>query len=90
MMLDMRSTVRIDDDLMSELKSRAREEEISLTRMLNRVVRRGLKSAEVAVESPYTITTVSMGQPRVDLDKALALAADLDDEEVLRKISLNK
>ena len=31
-----------------------------------------------------------MGPPRVDLDKALALAAGLEDEEVARKLSLRK
>jgi len=31
-----------------------------------------------------------MGIPRVELDKALALAAGLDDEEILRKMTLNK
>jgi hypothetical protein len=31
-----------------------------------------------------------MGVPRVDLDKALALAAELEDEEILRKMALRK
>ena len=31
-----------------------------------------------------------MGQPRVDLDKALALAARLEDEEVARELSVGK
>jgi hypothetical protein len=31
-----------------------------------------------------------MGTPRVDLDKALALAADFEDEEILRKMALSK
>ena len=31
-----------------------------------------------------------MGQPRVDLDKALALAAQLEDEETLVKLSLGE
>ncbi len=34
MMLFMRSTVRIDDDLLLELKDQARKENISLTRLL--------------------------------------------------------
>ena len=35
----MRSTVRIDDELMVELKAKAEAEGISLTRMLNRALR---------------------------------------------------
>ena len=31
-----------------------------------------------------------MGRPRVDLDKALALAAHLEDDEVTRKLHLRK
>ena len=31
-----------------------------------------------------------MGRPTVDLDKALALAARLEDEEILRKLALRK
>ena len=40
-----RSTVRIDDDLMQELKARARREDISLTRVLNRLLRTGITAS---------------------------------------------
>jgi hypothetical protein len=33
---------------------------------------------------------VSMGEPRLDLTKALALAAEIEDEEALRKYQLRK
>ena len=36
------------------------------------------------------IQTFAMGAPRVELDDALALAADIDDEEILRKIALSE
>ena len=88
----MRSTVRIDDDLMIELRQRAREESVSLTRMLNRTLRAGLFRAQPtgAGATPFRQQRVAMGRPRVDLDKALALAARLEDEEVARKLSLRK
>jgi len=87
----MRSTVRIDDDLMEELRSQARETRVSLTRMLNRTLRRGLRaSTERDRETPYREQPVAMGSPRVDLDKALTLAALLEDEEILRKLMLRK
>ena len=41
-MSTMRSTVRIDDDLMIELEARAHAESVSLTRILNRTLRAGL------------------------------------------------
>ena len=81
------STVRIDDDLMVELKRRAHDAGISLTRMLNRTLRVGLASPERlrGDARPYKQRTVTMGRPLADLDKALALAADLEDEEAARK-----
>ncbi|MCO6441079.1 MAG: hypothetical protein J5I81_08350 [Nitrococcus mobilis] len=88
----MRSTVRIDDDLLTELKERARRENVSLTRMLNRMLREGIKATRGRrpQKAPYREQTVSMGTPRVDLDKALALAAGFEDEEILRKAALRK
>ena len=85
----MRSTVRIDDDLMTELRARARAERLSMTRLLNRVLRAGLAaSSQPARErGRYEEMTVRMGRPRIEIDKALALAAKLDDEAVLCKMS---
>ena len=85
----MRSTVRIDDDLMTELKARAREEGLSLTRMLNRALRQGLRREHAPAE-PYRHRSFAMGPPGMDLDKALALAGGLEDEETLRKVLLSK
>ena len=88
----MRSTVRIDDDLMTAIRSQAQGEGLSITRMLNRVVRAGLEALDRSggQQEIYRQKTFRMGPPSVDLDKALALAAALEDEEVLRKMSLRK
>lgn len=88
----MRSTVRIDDDLMIELKARSHAESVSLTRMLNRTLRAGLSRSQPddGRPQPFRQRAFAMGPPRVDLDKALALAAGLEDEEVARKLSLRK
>jgi hypothetical protein len=90
----MRSTVRIDDDLLSELKERARRENVSLTQMLNRTLRAGLRAPRrgrrTKKEKEIEQRTFAMGTPRVDLSKALALAAELEDEEIARKLALRK
>ena len=88
----MRSTVRIDDDLMVELKRRAQETGLSLTRLLNRTLRLGLARPERRQERArtYTQRTAKMGHPLYDLDKALALALRLEDDEVSRKLALRK
>lgn len=88
----MRSTVRIDDDLMDALKARAHAESVSLTRMLNRTLRAGLSATpkQASDRRPFKQKTYRMGTPRVEIDKALALAAALEDEEIIRKMSLRK
>ena len=88
----MRSTVRIDDDLMVELRARAQTESVSLTRMLNRTLRVGLSAARKQTQKgrPFKQKTFRMGVARVGIDKALALAAELEDEEIIRKLSLRK
>ena len=87
----MRSTVRIDDDLMVELRTRAEAESVSLTRMLNRTLRVGLSAPRKQTKRrPFKQRTFHMGVPRVGVVKALALAAELEDEEITRKLSLRK
>lgn len=88
----MRSTVRIDDDLMIEIKTRAHAEAVSLTRMLNRTLRAGLSKPNSGGtrSEPFKQQRFAMGPATVDLDKALALAARLEDEEAARKLSLRK
>lgn len=88
----MRIKVRIDDDLMVELKARAGAASVSLTQMLNRTLRIGLRTPVDQAESrrAFQQRTYGMGLPRLRIDKALALAAQLEDEELARKMSLRK
>ena len=79
-----RSTVRIEEDLMSAVRERAAAEHVSINRMINRLLRRGLESA-AGKEQPFKEKVYSMGKPRFDLTKALALADALADEEFIRK-----
>lgn len=88
----MRSTVRIDDDLLTALKEEARRQGTSLTRMLNRALRAGLHASRHVPERKrrFRQETVALGEPRVDLDKALGIAATLEDEATLQKAALRK
>lgn len=88
----MRTTVQIDDDLHRELKERAHSEGTSLARLVNRVLRQGMAAARQASkpDHPYREKTHSMGRPKVNLDKALALAAALEDEELIEKLTRRK
>jgi len=88
----MRTTIRLDDDLLRELRDQARREGTSLARLINRVLREGIAASRQPGKpaSPYRGKTFSMGKPKVSLDKALALAAWLEDEEVCRKLGRRK
>lgn len=89
----MRSTVRLDDDLLQALKKRAEQEQTSMTKLLNRAVREwfagGGKAAE-AKKREFVQKTYSMGKPLVDLTKALQLAAQLEDEYLIEKLKQGK
>jgi hypothetical protein len=88
----MRTTVRIDEDLIAELKQQAQRQRMSLNKLLNRVIREGL-SALAKPKGPKRKrrqATYALGEPRFNLDKALSLAASLDDEETIRKLALRK
>lgn len=92
MMPFMRTTVRVDDELLEQLKARARTEKVSLTRVLNRTLRAGLKSggARRPTQRVYREQVHDLGVPRVALDKAIALGDALEDEEIIRELTLRK
>ena len=87
----MRTTVRIDDDLLRKLRDRAHRERTSISHLLNCALRRGLETPRKQPRPKrYREKTFDMGKARVNLDKALALAAALEDEENIRKLALDK
>lgn len=84
----MRTTVRIDDELLRKLKEQARKEDTSLNRLLDRTLRAGMRASPKpgSARRRHREGTHAMGLPRIKLDKALALAAALEDEEIVRKV----
>jgi hypothetical protein len=87
----MRTTLRIDSDLLVELRAAARAEGISLNRLLNRLLRRGLGAGRSGPpRRRFRQAVHSLGQPPISLDKALGLAAALEDAEVVRKLAMRK
>jgi hypothetical protein len=88
----MRTTVRIDDELLQRLKEQARKESISLTRLLDQTLRAGMQASGKPgrPRRRHREQTHAMGVPRMKLDKALALAAALEDEEIVREMLLRK
>lgn len=84
----MRTTVTLDSDTESALRRVMNERGLSFKRALNDAVRAGISGAE---ESPTNYTRAhSMGVPHVDFDKALRLAGQFEDEEIIRKMNTGK
>ena len=86
----MRTTVTLDDDVVAKLREVARERNISFKEALNTSVRLGTGVAEGSSRA-YRVPTQPLGlRPGVNLDKALQLAAELEDAEIVRKLELRK
>ena len=88
----MRTTLTIDDDLIREMKKRAHNTGAPFKEIVNVALRAGLKEmAKPKISKPYKCKAHSLGYPpRADLDHALALADQLESEEIFRKLSLRK
>lgn len=88
----MRTPIGIDDELFQELKEQARVQDVSLAKLIEQTVRMGLTAnrRRAPRKRRHREQTYDMGAPTADLDKASALAAALEDAEVIRKIALRK
>jgi hypothetical protein len=87
----MRTTVTLDPDVEAQLKRVMRRRGISFKAALNQAIRDGLTAPASRSRKAFVQKTYGMGyRPEVALDKALRLAADLEDEEIARKLSLRK
>lgn len=90
MMLSLRTTVTLDPDVAARLRELARERQVSFKEALNSTLRKGLGSPGRGAKR-YRVPTRPLGlRQGVDLDRALRLAADLEDAELVRKLELRK
>jgi hypothetical protein len=86
----MRTTVTLDEDVAAKLKQTARERGVSFKAVLNDAVRDGL-SGQGRAARRYQMPTYDMRVRKgVNLDKALRLADELEDAEIIRKLELGK
>jgi len=87
----MRTTVTLDDDVAARLQSVARERGISFKEALNRAVRAGLAGQQGTSPTPFETPARPLGlRAGIDLTKALAVAAAMEDEELIRRLELRK
>ena len=83
----MRTTVTLDADTEALVRRRMRERGISFKQALNDALREALVAQPSA---RFETATADLGTPAVALDHALRVAADLEDEDLLRKWSAGK
>ena len=86
----MRTTVTLDPDVEKLIQAVMRERGISFKDAVNSAVRAGLTRPRRAPR-PFTQKSFSLGAERnFRWDKALELAAAIEHEELVRKLSLRK
>ena len=84
----MRTTITLDPDVEALVKQAMQERGLSFKEAVNQALRVGLGSRP---RRRFQQRTHAMGlRPQIAHDKALQLAGDLEDEEILRKLSLGK
>ncbi|MGO8956472.1 MAG: CopG family transcriptional regulator [Streptosporangiaceae bacterium] len=85
----MRTTVTLDADVAARLKQVARDRGVSFKEALNSAVRAGLSASHSP--QPYRTPARPLGlRPEINLDKALQVAGEIEDAEIIRKLELRK
>jgi len=86
----VRTIVTLDSDVAAKLKAVARERGISFKKALNDAVRIGLSRGPRSKQAFKQYSQPMILRPSLDLDKALHLAAALEDEEIIRTLERRK
>jgi len=84
----VRTTLTIEDQLLDELKQRARASGQPFRQVVGQALRAGLLALERPEPATYRLQPHALGQPRsaFDLVKARALADALEDEAIAEKL----
>jgi hypothetical protein len=88
----MRTTITLDDDLAAQLRRLARETGRPFKQVVNDALRAGLLPPQpTASAEDLGFATYPLGlRPEINLDRARHLAAELEDDETVRKLELRK
>lgn len=80
----MRTTVTLDPDVETLVKRAMRERGLTFKEAVNESIRAGVSSASAVV--PPALATFDMGEPLIDVTKALRLAGELEDQELSARL----
>lgn len=81
----MRTTITLDPDTAALIRRRMQERGTSFKQTVNDALREGLSPQKGPAET-FATSTADLGLPSVNLDRALRLAGELEDEELIRKM----
>lgn len=79
----MRTTVTLDPDTEQIVRRRMRERGSSFKQALNDLIRDGVTPTRS--RHRFRTEVASLGESTVNLDRALQIAADLEDDELIRR-----
>ncbi len=79
----VRTTVTLDDDTLALIQRLMRERGVSFKKALNDAIREGAQHRPAP--RLFETKTADLGVPTVSLDRALQVAAELEDEELIRR-----
>lgn len=77
----------LDPDTLALLRESARDRGVSFKEALNDAVRSGLAPGRAR---PYRLRPADLGAPVVPVTRALQLAAELEDEELVRRLETGR
>lgn len=80
----------LDPDTEALIRKRMRERGVSFKQALNDAVREGLAGQTGVPAGRFQTETADLGLPTVNLDRALALLGELEDEELVRRMRAGK
>ncbi len=80
----MRTTITLDPDVEDLIKRAMEERGMSFKQAVNEAIRAGFAPRRA---SPTTFPTYRMGTPLVDITKALRLAGELEDQELVSRLA---
>lgn len=83
----MRTTITLEPDVEARLRAAMSDRGVGFKAAVNDALRRGLGIGDA---TDYRLTPTRMGAPALPLDAALRVAANLEDEEIARKLMLRK
>ena len=84
----MRTTITLDPDVEDLIRRRMHERRATFKQVVNESLRVALR--DTGPGQAFETPTFDLGAPHADLDRALALAGALEDEERLQRLAAGR